>query len=61
MSDSTGGASTSASADQGEKKLSIADIIDNQLEASDEIKIGRVADFEAEWREDGSLAHRPMW
>ncbi len=55
MSKSTGGKSKSASTDQEGKKLSIADIIDNQLETSDKIEIGRVADIEAEWREDGSL------
>jgi sporulation protein YlmC with PRC-barrel domain len=35
--------------------FSIADIIDNQLETSDKIEIGRVADIEAEWRDDGQL------
>ena len=55
MPKSTGGKSASASTAQEDKKLSIADIIDNQLETSDKIEIGRVADIEAEWREDGSL------
>jgi hypothetical protein len=35
--------------------LSIADIIDSQLETSDKKNIGRVADVETEWREDGTL------
>jgi hypothetical protein len=35
--------------------FSIRDIIDSQLETSDDIEIGRVADIEAEWRPDGSL------
>ncbi|HJT58216.1 MAG TPA: hypothetical protein VJ761_17055 [Ktedonobacteraceae bacterium] len=35
--------------------FSIADILDNQLETSDKIEIGRVADIEAEWRDDGQL------
>ena len=38
-----------------ENDLSIAEIIDNQLETRDHIEIGRVDDIEAEWREDGSL------
>jgi hypothetical protein len=43
------------SLDLGEEGLSIADIIDNQLVTSDKREIGRVADIEAEWREDGTL------
>jgi len=43
------------SLDRGAEGLSIADIIDNQLITSDKRKIGRVADIEAEWREDGTL------
>lgn len=35
--------------------FSIRDIIDSQLETSDDVEIGRVADLEAEWRDDGSL------
>jgi hypothetical protein len=35
--------------------FTIRDIIDSQLETSDDVEIGRVADIEAEWREDGSL------
>jgi hypothetical protein len=35
--------------------FSTRDIIDSQLETCDDIEIGRVADIEAEWREDGSL------
>jgi hypothetical protein len=35
--------------------FSIRDIIDSQLETSDDVEIGRVADIEAEWCEDGSL------
>ena len=38
-----------------DQTFSIADIIDNQLETSDGIEIGRVADIEAEWRDDGQL------
>lgn len=34
---------------------SVADIIDNQMETSDKIEIGRVDDIEAEWRDDGQL------
>ena len=37
------------------RKLSVADIMDNQLETCDQHKIGRVADIEAEWRDDGKL------
>ena len=40
---------------RGDRTFSIADIIDNQLETSDGIEIGRVADIEAEWRDDGQL------
>lgn len=40
---------------RGDQTFSIADIIDNQLETSDGIEIGRVADIEAEWRDDGQL------
>ena len=35
--------------------FSVRDIIDSQLETRDDIEISRVADIEAEWREDGSL------
>lgn len=35
--------------------FSVRDLIDSQLETSDRVKIGRVADIEAEWHEDGSL------
>ncbi len=35
--------------------FSIADILDSQLTTSDKRNIGRVADIEAEWCEDGSL------
>jgi hypothetical protein len=35
--------------------LSIRDIIDSQLETSDGIEIGRVADIRAELRDDGDL------
>ena len=38
-----------------DKIFSIRDIIDSQLETSDDIEIGRVADIEAEYREDGTL------
>lgn len=33
----------------------MGDIMDSQLETRDEREIGRVADIEAEWREDGKL------
>lgn len=39
----------------GDQKFSIRDIIDSQLESSDGIEIGRVADIEVEQAEDGSL------
>lgn len=35
--------------------FSVREIIDSQLETRDDIEISRVADIEAEWREDGSL------
>lgn len=35
--------------------FSTRDIVDSQLETCDDVEIGRVADIEAEWREDGSL------
>lgn len=35
--------------------FSIRDIIDSQLVTSDGRRIGRVADIEMEWRDDGSL------
>lgn len=35
--------------------FSIADILDSQLTTSDKRNIGRVADIEARWCEDGSL------
>ncbi|HET9922207.1 MAG TPA: hypothetical protein VFQ30_20420 [Ktedonobacteraceae bacterium] len=38
-----------------ERILIMRNIMDNQLETSDEIEIGRVADIEAEWRADGRL------
>ncbi len=38
-----------------DRTFSVADILDNQLETSDKIEIGRVADIEAEWRADGQL------
>ena len=34
---------------------SVADILDNQLETSDKVEIGRVADIEVEWSDDGQL------
>ncbi len=40
---------------RGDNIFSIADILDSQLEASDKKNIGRVADIEAVWREDGTL------
>lgn len=41
--------------DSQDELLAMRDIMDGQLETSDEIEIGRVADIEAEWREDGKL------
>ena len=41
--------------DSKETLLVMRSIMDEQLETSDEHKIGRVADIEAEWREDGKL------
>jgi hypothetical protein len=35
--------------------FSIRDIIDSQLETSDNVEIGRVADIEAEWGANGKL------
>ena len=35
--------------------FSLRDIIDSQLETRDKVEIGRVADIEAEWREDGTV------
>ena len=40
---------------RGDDIFSIADILDSQLETSDKKNIGRVADIEAVWREDGTL------
>ena len=55
MAESTDGErKTESSACQNEH-VAISDIIDNQLETRDKHKIGRVADIEAEWREDGRL------
>src|SRR5205814_3679180 len=57
LAKSTHEESEPASTRQGNHRepLSIADIIDNQLETSDNCEIGRVADIEAEWRDDGKL------
>lgn len=38
-----------------DRTLAMRDIADGLLEAADGRKLGRVADLEAEWREDGSL------
>jgi hypothetical protein len=40
---------------RGDDLFSIADIIDSQLETRDKKNIGRVADIEAVWCEDGTL------
>src|SRR6266487_3051678 len=45
----------SESIDHRGPSFSIGDIIDNQLVTSDNRRIGRVADIEAEWRDDGLL------
>ena len=42
-------------ANQVDENLTIEDIIDNQLETSDKRRIGRVADVEAEWTDDGKI------
>jgi len=41
--------------ESGDQLLAMRDIMDSQLETSDKRKIGRVADIEAEWHEDGKL------
>ena len=38
-----------------EQIFAMRNIMDNQLETSDDIEIGRVADIEGEWRSDGKL------
>ncbi|HEX4207768.1 MAG TPA: hypothetical protein VHZ51_26935 [Ktedonobacteraceae bacterium] len=35
--------------------FSVADIIDSQLETRDNVEIGRVADIEVEWHDDGTV------
>ena len=40
---------------QNDNIFSLADIIDSQLETSEQKRIGRVADVEACWREDGTI------
>jgi hypothetical protein len=40
---------------QAERLLTMRDVIDGQLEAVDGRRLARVADAEAEWRDDGSL------
>jgi hypothetical protein len=42
-------------ANEQDNAPSIRDIIDSQLETHDHIRIGRVADIEAAWLEDGTL------
>jgi len=41
--------------DAEEQLLLMRDIMDSQLETRDKRHIGRVADIEAEWRDDGKL------
>ena len=41
--------------DPEEQLLVMRDIMDSQLEAADKRHIGRVADIEAEWHDDGKL------
>src|SRR5436305_13584776 len=41
--------------DSEEQLLVMRDIMDSQLETRDKRHIGRVADIEAEWRDDGKL------
>ncbi len=41
--------------DSEEQLLVMRDFMDSQLETSDKRHIGRVADIEAEWRDDGRL------
>jgi hypothetical protein len=40
---------------QAERLLTMRDVIDGQLESVDGRRLARVADAEADWREDGSL------
>ena len=40
---------------RGDDIFSIADILDSQLETRDKKNIGRVADIEVVWNEDGTL------
>ena len=40
---------------QAERLLTMRDLIDGQLESVDGWRLARVADAEAEWRDDGSL------
>jgi hypothetical protein len=40
---------------KGDDIFSIADILDSQLQTRDHKNIGRVADIEVLWREDGTL------
>lgn len=35
--------------------LAMRDLLDAQLETEDGVRIGRIADIEAEWRDDGAL------
>src|SRR6188472_287460 len=38
-----------------DRTLTMRDIMDGQLESNEGRELGRVADIEAEWRDDGSL------
>lgn len=35
--------------------LAMRDLLDAQLQTADGVRIGRIADIEAEWRDDGTL------
>lgn len=35
--------------------LAMRDLLDAQLQTADGVRIGRIADIEAEWRDDGAL------
>jgi hypothetical protein len=41
--------------DQGESLYVMRDMMDSQLQTSDNVRIGRVGDVRAEWRDDGEV------
>ncbi len=44
-----------ASTDEDKPLYVMRDMMDSQLQSSDNIRIGRVADVRAEWRDDGQI------